>query len=501
MTPRPVTLIFAALLCLANLQTTQAQSATDWALFPTHQRTFWRTDTLLQMHYCDSVATNGAQTTHYFGANYFMANQTNPCWDTVMNQYLQGAPFPLTTCISQAGIWTLNAGNGQTVPFNSLATPGQSWEAPLIGNGFVRVRFTCVGQAIQPILGGADSVKYFIINTLDASGQEVTTPLTGAEYRLSKAHGLLQYAPFSQLTAAAPDYVLIEGYVKNGIRFGFTNDFLDYFGHFKVGQVYKYHTRNFIAPKVWEVTQRDSLTGVQMTTAGVTLQFEYSRMSRAYTIVGGSFPNFILEWDTTYASGASSRTYQRSAFNVLNLTPDWYHFGVLVHKQRRGQHDDWLFHWENKQTGFYAANGVCMPIQVDDYVGPTVYSSKYGYFFQNQTSLSPPPLYYDLIGYKDDNGFWGNLDRISSTNDAPDLSAQVLLYPQPAHDALMLQLPDALAGEALHYRVYTVQGSEVKRGVLEQNTLKINDLGVGAYLLVLHGTETPSVVVKRFVKM
>jgi hypothetical protein len=498
---RPFTLLVSALLWLGNLQIAHTQNTEDWALFPTLQRTFWRTDTLLKMHYCDSVVSNGAVTTHYFGANYFMAQQTNPCWDTVMGLYLQGAPFPLTTCTSQGGIWTLDAGGGQTVPFNTLASPGQTWEAPLTGSGFARVRFTCVSAIEQSILGGADSVKYFIIKTLDANGQEVATSLTGAEYRLSKAHGLLQYMPFSQLSSATQDYVLIEGYVKNGLRFGFTNDFLDYFGHFKAGQVYKYHTRNFIAPKVWEVTQRDSLTGVQMTAADVTLQFEFSRMSRAYTIVGGTFPNFILEWDTTYASGSSSRIYQRSAFNVLNLTPDWYNFGVLVYEQHRGQHDDWLFQWENKQTGFYVSNGVCMPIHVDGYVGPTVYSSKYGYFFENQTSLSPPPLYYDLIGYKDDNEFWGNFDRISSINNVPDLSTQVVLYPQPAQDVLMLQLPEVIASEKLHYRIFTAQGNEAMRGVLEQNMLKINDLAVGAYLLVLNGLDMQTVVVKRFVKM
>ena len=168
-----------------------------------------------------------------------------------------------------------------TTPFYFLpkAAVGQSWTvtSSYTGNDFSDILITCASASEVGSGGFTDSVKVF---SMDAVG--AVSPLDDLQFRLSKAHGLMEYVPFAQLLyhpayASFSSRALV-GWKTATTSFGYQQpDFMDYF-LLAPGDVLlweHYHDPGWITqgPPYWEY-MRDSITGTLITPDSIVYTYD-----------------------------------------------------------------------------------------------------------------------------------------------------------------------------------------------------------------------------------
>lgn len=301
----------------------------SWPLFPLQQRSFWKAGNHLELYYCDQETASGDL---LFGSEYLYGNADQTCFDTLVSAYFDSSmvsndaqrPTPKIDTLRHLGSGPYAPEFNQNLVFYTTATPGFTWTT-----------LAPPGSAFDSIVWerGAD----FSLDLLDFLTAAAT--YLGVRYQsgiaadtlhftISQDFGLVAFVPFRQWFDDSPITWRIAGLEKDDLKLGFTQRFEDFFHPIQPGSVFKYQFDSIAFTFFrYQELQRDSVTSISITPAGVTIGyhrwFRHTRLKPT-----GVFGEYIVD-TTRYGNYAFSREFkvETYAYDLLQ-TPDWFFYGA-----------------------------------------------------------------------------------------------------------------------------------------------------------------------------
>lgn len=269
----------------------------NWEPFPENQVSLWSlADGRSEIYYNDfRVPMGSPRTAIGMGHNYYNTPEMDNCLDSayaLLRSQPQTTPSHPTTKRTEmmfawdAGHWTFEEQNKELF-FYPLANVGDSWGfSTLQGTGgYDSIRIICMQKHQGIVFGQPDSLKTFAVQPYLAGNLYSNT----WTFRLSKRFGLLRFVPFKEILLGNQlDYWELRGADPVGPdRFGFTSHFMDYFGRFSPGDVYKWHYRydSPIGPNGSQSDRfwRDSLISVVYSPAQDRVELTLQRTQQSVT--------------------------------------------------------------------------------------------------------------------------------------------------------------------------------------------------------------------------
>lgn len=495
------------LFCLLMYSGITAQN--PWPLFPLQQRSFWKAGNHLELYYCDQETASGDL---LFGSEYLYGNADQSCFDTLVSAYFDPSPIndgattrpvrEIDTLIQiTPGVYA--PAFNQSLVFYTEATPGFTWTVP-----------APPGSPFDSIVW--ERGENFSLGLLETNTQAAA--YVGARYLsgaiidelnmiLSEDFGLVAFVPFRQWFADSPIIWLIAGLEKDGLKLGFTQRFEDFFHTIQPGSVFKYDFDSIAFSFFrYQELQRDSVTSISITAAGVTIG--YHRWFRQTRLTpSGPFGEYIPD-TITYGAYAFSREFKLEtyAYDLLQ-TPDWFFYGAdhdgvtnfsyfLTDTLRLDEHGrarhrlltQEILDWENCE--WFAGEFCDSRYGLGEGIG-IVWEGRPCFFYGWTRAL---------IGYKIGEDTLGDIALIQIINDVQEPSAALPLQisPNPGHNFIDVTLPSAfIRSNDFELSLFDAQGKLVKTSSENPNgpvlRMDAESLPAGLYTLQLRCSEGTSV--------
>lgn len=500
------------LFCLLMYSGITAQN--PWPLFPLQQRSFWKAGNHLELYYCDQETASGDL---LFGSEYLYGNADQSCFDTLVSAYFDSSsvydngpqrPTPKIDTLRSLATGAFAFNFNQNLVFYTDAMPGFSWTTP------------------APAGSDFDSIVWergenFPLDLLDFTTQAATylgvryqfgVATDALQFTLTEDFGLVEFVPFRQWFDNSPITWRIAGLEKNDLKLGFTQRFEDFFHTIQPGSVFKYRVDSigFSFTNRYQTLQRDSVTSVSISAAGVTVG--YQRRFKQTKLIFMP-PDDFVPGPITYGNYSFSREFllETYAYDLLQ-TPDWFFYGA----DHNGVSDFSYFLADTLRLDEHGRARQKLLIQeVLDWDNCEWFATE---FCDNRYGLGEGigiawegwlcfivGWQRELIGYKIGEDTLGDIALIQIINDVQEPSAALPLQisPNPGRNFIDVTRPSAfIHSNDLELSLFDAQGKLVKTSSENPNgsVLRVDAafLPVGLYTLRLRCRD--GVAVGKWVK-
>ncbi len=493
------------------LSTTPALA--QWDVFPLGQRSYYKdlsqADTQVDLVMFDSLRVEPGTGTWWLNRTGIHREVFGTCAPGVMNYmsaYYQpmGMPTPMDSLLERNDtLFYFHPSSINPFFFLPKAYVGQSWtvSSTFAGNMFSDIAITCTSIAEGTVLGVADSIKTYSLQSIGSSSL-----FDNLQIRLSKHHGLIDYVPFESFLYR-PNWATIKWYELmgmevNGAYHSYRQPgFHDYF-HLSPGDVLFWrtdeHPWDISAPSL--ITYRlDSIVDVLITPDSVVYTCNSTEQGPQGDLVEyqGTFWRFrkaMLQGmldaapnDLALGNGAEFVNTSTTVIFVerpiwfsgplqLEVIPDTgdtitsYGFNAFEPYLDSAcvirEFSDWSYEW-----------------RFDTRAGVTKYCANFG-MGTNCTVLIASRINGQTMG--DITLAMGEMRRGGG---GPSM------HPNPASDRLFL---DGTWHSGTPYSIIDGQGRMVLQGTLRQDGIDVQELSPGIHVLLLETAQGRSAV--RFVK-
>lgn len=446
----------------------------DWALFPVNQKSYYaiQNDTgyVVRTFCADSVRTENGKLIVSFNAQTPLV-KGGTIEDLLHFRDFRGTVRPdfVETKGDSVSIgfysfdYVIGFDPAKTDTFLFLpnAPVGEKWNLSKTEN----LEITCTEATIQNVFGLADSLKRYQLKTGTGKTQE---------FALSKHHGLVQFCPFKELNAAEQAPARLFGFEKEDQKAGYRQpDFQDYF-HFQPGDIlmWRYTYQSYWPPVDSKEYRKDSILEV------TEFEDEYS-----YRVKRISWQNKTLT-DPDTITIITDKSYWN---NLFYAPTEWFVFPVeeeFIH----------LFYTENYFVKIQGRDTIsdCLFSFEGTFLDSSNFSiigiAEYGERYSLSTQVGFKRHVYNDMASSNESVLIGS--RLSGVVDG-DLSFPTsaktivrdlpLVFPNPSHGVIQIQA----ASEMRLAEVFNLNGTKLRSGKINSETIDLRSLPKGIYLLRL----------------
>lgn len=482
-------------------------NAQDWALFPYGQRSYFESETYLpteksiKIAVSDSIKIIGEKSTSYF-IYKDVTRDWNGC-DSAMDayfdfEYMYSELIPgMDSIIYENGISTFYE-NGIDFDFKFYNNAQYLDTVHLLSEYNEDIYLKCYFSGISDFLGITDSVKKFRFYR-DGG----TTELNDYTIELSKNYGFISFIDFNNLAnyvegSTAIFYSLI-GINSDDINSGYNiPDWQDYFPY-AVGdiRVWKEYYNYAVPFNFYEYTlyYQDSITEKLIYEDSIIYKFNriakdtdavltyFYDLKIVYTRAGfetllEGYPNWFVVANNPFSSGFDASVTLWQSVDALILVE-----GIDTISIRKGY-----------TSQYYLDTAECIVHEhYDTGIGFSA-DTKSGIYYSFY-SLGDASTTWTLAGYTINGVEYGNTD-FESINIYEIHSNPLSVFPNPALDILNIKNSSA---DIYNYNIYNLQGVIVESGSLNNNTLDIQKLTSGFYIIEIKSNQ--NIMRGRFCKL
>lgn len=462
----------------------------------------------VDLYLMDSVRTEGNEQLQFFNRQAWRA-ALGDCAATFSDPWgVLSAGWPSDSLVIRNDTLFQYTAYG-SLPFIFLpqANVGQSWEVAtdFPGNDYDVITITCFVMEQRTFLGIPDSVKVFTMTPNGASNGQV--PISNYQIVLSKAHGLVQFIPFTQFLYHPPSVQfrplsLIGMDGTAGIA-GFTRPgFADFF-HLHPGDVLVWEYEDYpgdISQPWTHIYTRDSITGSVITADSVRYNLHRNRYQWngvLDSVMDLSFTGYRSQYQSlvdigpdaitvAHTSGGIDPYFPVGGFEQAFFATSAYSLGEVPGVPGP------VLSWGYGITGHWLDSETCQAGEVVDIGYGARLDTRAGANLVDWSDVIGNIRKWTLIGSVIDGMPDGDLTV--GTGQRSMMPDGFGVYPNPVRDRLFIQG----AGGAWPYVITDAMGREVLRGQTDGNGIAVAQLPKGLYLLRVE--QAGRVVAARFVK-
>lgn len=469
----------------------------DWQPFPLQQRTFWETDSTIEMYYNDQLDTLALGTFQLlFGKQYYLGESEQPCFETVAEEYSpsNNPSEKVDTLMIQNEI-LFSAIHPEHI-FYPWAEVGFSWtieNSSEIG-AVDSISWTCYNTNTIDMFGEPQEVKNFL-------AQQFQDGIVVNEFgiSLSKERGFMQWVPFEGWFETNPKIWTLKGWEKGSEYAGFANRVEQYFDQIQVGNVYKYTGFSGTSGTYCAIRQeveRDSVIEIIHTMSETTIHYYRTFKHECYSYIfdGEEYIGPFLD-TTIYGETTTSRIYNYSDYTAdLAATPNWFYYTSVDAYSINLHHVSPLKTSDNIQAIFEVSNRGPLTLPICQYAIDYC-SSGYslmegvGLIMENTSCMSSGSR-RDLIGYRQGEEEWGNIAQlVVSTSEKEKPSVQLKTYPNPNQGVFQVDIPQEFQQQPAQLELLDINGrivySTQVEWLPEWYQLNVEAVPSGIYLIRL----------------
>lgn len=475
-----------------------ATSAQDWAPFPFGSSLYYADSSsspvTAELYLMDSVRTEGSEQLQFFNRQAWRA-ALGDCAATLSDPWgAFTAGWPTDSLIIRNDtIFQYTAYGSLPFLFLPQATVGQSWvvATDFPGNAYDTITVTCAVLEQRTFLGITDSVKVFTMAPNGASDGQV--PISSYEIVLSKAHGLVEFIPFTQFLNHPPSVQyrplsLIGMDGANGTA-GFTKPgFTDFF-HLHPGDVLIWEYKDYpgdISQPWTHIYARDSITGSLIT--GDSVRYHLYRRQYQWngvldTVLNLSYTGYRSQYQYLVDIGPTAVTVPHTSggvdpyFPVGGLGQAFFATSAYSVEEVPGAPSP-VLSWSYGITGHWLNTEICGPTEMVDLGYGARLDTRAGANFVDWSDVIGNIRKWALIGSVIDGVPDGDLTL--GVDEGSVTAHDLRVYPNPVRDRLSIQAgPDAISP----FVITDAMGRVVLRGQTDGNGIAVEQLPKGPYLL------------------
>lgn len=458
--------ILGLIICITQIGYSQ-----NWELFPLNQKSFFKISfnnqpDIIEEFYIDSVQNINNSIKAYFYTSYTKVSNCN-----LFNIFPFNSSYyrpDLIETRNDTSFCKCGTSNNSNFIFMNKANQSQSWNISVPNYNII-----CDSIRTAIIFGITDSVKYFSIQSPSPNPY-----LANKKLVLSKNFGLIEFVPFCQIMYSNPydmGIAKIIGFEKNNQVNGFTQPkFHDYF-HLSVGDIlfwkYENNNDNLQDPDLSYI-YKDSLTTIITTTDSII--YNVNRINDYYGVTQATYKFYKNKYD-----------------GFINLPTNWttfdseIPFDYMSFSNPLAWRSDDLNYTNNVTTkNFYFDGTILDTFNCSE---NHFYDLGYSFSLNTKVGLSEYCTYNfgstcnTVIGSIINGQLEGEtyIRLISSSQ-----NQNVVLIENPVNKFLRLNFEN---NGNISYKISTMQGFQVKNGLLHKNESSINieNLKTGLYILQL----------------
>lgn len=456
----------------------------DWDLFPLQQETWFSQDDSISQYYNDSIITDENVQMHLFGVNY-LYDVFGECTNEIVPEFWTNEDLNFTldidTLYSNDDFYFSKI-NDDTLIFQHLAIPGESWDIPTAMNDTFRL--TCSALIETDIFGFTDSLKIFEIQFIQ-DGNEVAHPFNAQQFLLSKQSGFIQFPPLQDLYFASEISTprIMQGMKKEDSSYGYTSTF-DNFFHYEIGDILKWHNYDRSSPDTeFNLTEEwfiDTITAMNF--VNDQLRLNVNRTKYTEVSESGVLLDNFTEVGTT-AIFSISQIFMDSLLRAPAQHPVAI-FQDLRYLSRAARMDDIgiirIADFIDPQT-FSLVD--CSSTAANQQSGKFIINTSLGITYNFLDREETGSYFLEILGYKSGDFMWGELDElpiISSTE--ANIESAFKVYPNPANEVIHISYPQDV--NKVEFSVYNLQGKLMMKNDLEKDEdISVKNLTEGLYLV------------------